>query len=142
VIAVNLLSYFGPPILFILLCMGAARWLGAKQGTLNWMVRSAGRWLTTWSAIGFAMAMLLGTLAWAMNTDDVMNDASLVWPFCIGLMALDGNPSALAIIIVLSITAIQNSVLYLILAALVWGSSNWIPKIWRAREEPPSIFGH
>jgi hypothetical protein len=106
------------------------------------MTQSVGRWLAAWSLIGFATAMLLGILAGAVNTSDVRDHANLVWPFSLGLMALEDNPSVIAILAVFSITALQNAVFYLILATLVWGFWNWIPKIWRAREEPPSIFGH
>ena len=135
------LAYFAPPILFILLCMALLRWAGACRSVLSWMVRSSGRWIVTWSMIGFAVASSLGVVAWVMDTDDVMSKSSLVWPFCITLMALDGHPSTGALLLVVSIAALENAVLYLILAALVWGFWSWIPRIWRTREEPPSVLG-
>jgi hypothetical protein len=106
------------------------------------MIQNTGRWLGAWSLIGFATAMSLGILAWTMKSSDVMDHVTLVCPFCIGLMALQGTPSTAAILIVLSITALENALLYLLLATLVWAFSNWIPRIWRPREEPPSILGH
>jgi TetR/AcrR family transcriptional repressor of nem operon len=37
--------------------------------------------------------MFLAVTAWVMNTDFVYNNASIVWPFCLSLGALDGHPS-------------------------------------------------
>jgi hypothetical protein len=39
----------------------------------------------------FLIAASLAITAWTMNTDFVYNNASLVWPFYLGLGALDGH---------------------------------------------------
>ncbi|MGC2233319.1 MAG: hypothetical protein WBA09_17600 [Candidatus Acidiferrum sp.] len=114
----DLLIYFGRPVLVILACMATVRLAGTMTWRLDWMTRSTGRWLDWWSFVVFAIAAMLGTLAWIMKTGSVLNFADWVWPFSIGLMALDGWPTTGDTIMVLSITATQNGVLYCLLAAI------------------------
>lgn len=115
----DLLIYFGRPILLILVCMILVRFASAKTRRLDWMTRSTGRWIGCWSLVGFAIAAVLGTLAWMMKAHSVLDFADWVWPFSLGLMALDGWPTTWDAIMVLSITTIQNAVLYCLLAAIV-----------------------
>ena len=64
----GLLYYLGPRIIFILSCMVVLCLAGMKSKRLQWITRSAGRWLGWWSLIGFAVAFVLGIVAWIMTT--------------------------------------------------------------------------
>src|SRR5215467_13737159 len=88
--AVGILNYFGPPTLFLLVCMGVVGWIGSKQRRK--FVQRSIKWFATWAVVGFFVASLLAVTAWIRNTDFVYNHASLVWPFCLTLGALNGHP--------------------------------------------------
>ena len=135
------LSYFWPQILLILFCIAGVRLAGLKQRQLGWIARSSRRWLGTWSLIGFAIAAILGVVAWIMNTDYVYGHAEWVWPFCLGLGALQGKPTTLETLMVLTILALENAILYFLLATIVGLAFHLIAKVSKPKTESLSIFG-
>jgi hypothetical protein len=137
----GLLIYLGRPILFILVCMIVVRLIGSKKPRPGRMIEGLTKWLWIWSLIGFATAAFLGVSAWIMNNDFIMSHADWVWPFCIGLMALQGEPTALDILVVLGITAIGNAMLYFGLAAIVGVTFHLLARVRGPRNRSLSIFG-
>jgi hypothetical protein len=63
-----------------------------------------------------------------MNTDFVYNHASLVWPFCLSLAALNGGSSISSILLVLGLMGIINGLYYALIAALTWKIIQSIPQ--------------
>jgi len=116
--AIGFFEYFGIPTFFLLLCMSVVGWVGRKQK--REFVHRRFRWITTWAVIGFFVALLLAVTAWIMNTNFVYNNASLVWPFCLTLGALDGHPPIGVGLLVVSVMGLVNGLYYALLAALSW----------------------
>ena len=77
-------------------------------------------WIGAWSVVGFLIAASLAITAWMMNTDFIYNNASLVWPFCLTLGALDGHPSVGVGLMVIALMGVINAFYYGLLAALTW----------------------
>ncbi|HEV2197600.1 MAG TPA: hypothetical protein VGR55_18585 [Candidatus Acidoferrum sp.] len=75
-----------------------------------------------------------------MNNDFVMSHADWVWPFCIGLMALQGEPKFLDILVVLAITALGNAMLYFALAAIVEIAFHIVARVKEPRNRSLSIL--
>ena len=73
-------------------------WVGSKQKRR--FVQRPVKWATGWGLLGCFIAILLAVVALVMNTDFVYNHASLVWPFCLSLAALNDRPSISGIILV------------------------------------------
>jgi lysylphosphatidylglycerol synthetase-like protein (DUF2156 family) len=116
--AFGFLTYFGVPTIFLLLSMSAVGWLSHKR---NWKLTQRARvWFTTWPSIGFLIVLVLVTAAWIMNTNFVYNNASLVWPFCMTIEALDGHPPILVGLLVLAELCVINGVFYALLATISW----------------------
>jgi hypothetical protein len=112
------IHYFGIPTLFLLLCMVTVGWVTRKQKR-----KFASRplsWIATWAFVGFFVAGVLAITAWVMNTDFVYNNASLVWPFCLGLGALDGHPAILVGLLLVALMGFINCLFYAFLAAISW----------------------
>jgi heme A synthase len=124
--ATNLLSYYGTPTLFILLCMGTVGWVSSKRDDRS--VRKPFKWVTGWGLVGAFVAILLALTASSMNTDFVYNHASLIWPFCLSLAALNDRPPMGAIIWVVSLMGVVNGLYYALLASLTWKIIQAIPK--------------
>ena len=112
--ATGFFYYFGVPSLFLMVCMAVAWWVSRKKK------HKPINWIATWGLIGFFVAVLLAITAWIMNTDFVYNNASLVWPFCLGLGALDGHPSIGVGLLLVALMGLINGLYYALLAALSW----------------------
>jgi len=110
--------YFGIPSLFLMTCMTVLGWVGRKR---KWkLAQKRVSWIGSWAVIGFLIAALLAITAWIMNTDFVYNNASLVWPFCLGLGALDGHPSVGVGSLLVALMGGVNALYYALLAVLTW----------------------
>jgi hypothetical protein len=72
--------------------------------------------------------MFLAITAWAMNTDFVYSHASLVWPFCLSLAALDGHPSVGIGLLLVCLMGVMNGLYYAVMAALAWKITQLLPK--------------
>jgi hypothetical protein len=122
----NLFVYFGIPTLFILLCMVAVGWITSK--VKKRLVQKPLRWATAWGVLGCLIAISLAVAALVMNTDFVYNHASLVWPFCFSLAALNDKPSISAIFLVVGLMGVINGLYYALIAVLTWKIVQAIPK--------------
>ena len=107
--------YFGMPSLFLLLCMGVVGWIRFRKHRIFVPLR---RWIVAWGLTGYFVASLLAITAWGMDTDFVYNNASLVWPFCLTLVALNGHPSMGVGLLVVALMGLINGLYYALLAAL------------------------
>ena len=117
--------YFGLPTFFIMLCMTAAGWASsAKKLTLT---QKLSRWVFTWGALGCLLAIVLAVTAWMMNTDFVYSHASIVWPFCLSLAALDGHPSISVGSLLICMMGAMNGLYYAVLALLTWKIVRLLP---------------
>jgi hypothetical protein len=123
-------TYFGVPTLFIMLCMTAVGWVGS-MGNIRF-IQKLSRWATAWAVLGCLLAISLAVTAEIMNTDFVYNHASLVWPFCLSLAALNGSPPFSASLLVVGIMGIINGLYYALLATLTWKIVRALPKKSRA----------
>jgi hypothetical protein len=114
----KLIYDYGIPTLFLLLCMSVAGWVSRKhKGKLAHQPLA---WITTWTSVGFLVAGILAITAWVMNNNIVKNNAGLLWPFSLGLVALDGHPSILAGLLVVAVMSFVNGLYYALLALLSW----------------------
>lgn len=116
--AIEFIRYFGIPTLFLLLCMSAVGWVSRKQKRK--FPQRPMPWTVTWASVGFFVAGVLAITAWVMNTDFVVNNASLVWPFCLGLVALNGHPAILVGLLLVALMGFINGLYYAFLAAMSW----------------------
>jgi hypothetical protein len=110
--------YFAVPSLFLMTCMTAWGWVSRKR---SWKL--GGRpviWIGSWAVTGFFIATLLASTAWIMNTDFVYNKASLIWPFCLTLGALNGRPSVGVGSLVVALMGVINALYYALLSVLAW----------------------
>ncbi len=108
--------HFGAPTLFISLCMGVVAWISCKRQK-EFPRRLT--WVTGWAFTGFSIAASLAIAAWMMNTDFVASHASLVWPFCLSLVALNGKPLIATGLLLVGLMGVQNGLYYALLAALM-----------------------
>jgi hypothetical protein len=111
-------AYLGLPSLFIMLCMTAV-------GSLSFManrafVRKLFKWVTGWGALGCFLAISLALAAWVMNTDFVYSHASIVWPFRLSLIVLDGHPSVAIGLLLIGLMGVMNGLYYALMAVLTW----------------------
>jgi hypothetical protein len=118
--------YFGLPTLFIMLCMTAA--VRVSSITNEKLVQKLFKWVAGWGALGCFLAMFLAVTAWVMNTDFVYSHASIVWPFCLSLVALDGHPSLGVGLLLVCLMGVMNGLYYALMAALTWRIVRWFPK--------------
>jgi len=118
--------YFGMPTLFIMLSMTAVGWVNSAQNRK--FVQKLFIWVTGWSLFGCSVAILLAVTAGIMNTDFVASHASLVWPFCLSLGALNDSPTFGASLLVVGIMGLVNGLYYALLAALTWKIIAALPK--------------
>lgn len=118
--------YFGLPTLFIMLCMTAVGWVCSiyKQQ----FVQKPFKWVTGWGALGCFLAISLAVTAWVMNTDFVYSRASIIWPFCLSLAALDGHPSVGVGLLLVCLMGVMNGLYYLLMAALTWKIIQLLPR--------------
>jgi hypothetical protein len=116
--ATSFFQYFGIPSLFLMTCMTVLGWVSRKR---NWKLGDQRAvWVGSWAVIGFFIAASLATTSWIMNTDFVYNNASLVWPFCLGLEALNGHPQTSVVLLLVAIWGVINALYYALLAMLGW----------------------
>jgi hypothetical protein len=120
------LIYFGPPTLFIMLCMTVVGWFSSI--TNRKFIQKLFKWVTRWGALGCFLAMFLAVTAWVMNTDFVYSHASIVWPFCLSLGALDGHPSLGVGLLLVCLMGVMNGVYYALMAALTWKIIHLLPE--------------
>ena len=85
------------------------------------------RWVYTWSTFGCILAVVLAVTAWIMNTDFVYSHASIVWPFCLSLAALDGHPSIAVGSLLVCMMGAMNGLYYAVLAFLTWKVVRLLP---------------
>ncbi|HWX54940.1 MAG TPA: hypothetical protein VN176_10165 [Verrucomicrobiae bacterium] len=123
---ISLLVYFAVPTLFIMLCMAAVGWVSLKTNRKFFL--KPFQWVLGWGALGCFLAISLAVTALIMNTDYVYNHASLVWPFCLSLAALDGDPSIGTSLVLVFIMGAINGVYYACMAALIWTIIQLLPK--------------
>jgi hypothetical protein len=117
--------YLGVPTLFIMLCMTA---VGCVSFTANRkFVRKLFKWVTGWGALGYLLAISLAIAAWVMNTDFVYRHASMVWPFRLSLIVLDGRPSVGAGLLLICLMGVMNGLYYALMAALTWKIIQLLP---------------
>lgn len=116
--AMGFFFYFGVPSLFLMACMTVAGWVGRKKEQK--LGQKLANWTGSWAMIGFLTAASLAITAWIMNTDFVYSNASLVWPFCLGLGALDGHPSIGVGLLLVALMGVINALYYAFLAVLTW----------------------
>jgi len=121
--------YFGLPTLFITLCMTAVGWVSSI--TNRNFVQKLFKWVTGWGALGCFLAISLAVTAWVMNTDFVYSHASIVWPFCLSLAALDGHPSVGVGLLIVCLMGVMNGLYYALVAALSWKIIRVLPKASR-----------
>lgn len=119
------LIYFGLPTLFIMFCMIVTGWASSAKNLK--FVRKLSRWATLWGGVGFILAMALAITAWAMNTDFIYGHASIVWPFCLSLAALDGHPSGGVGSLLVCMMGAMNGLYYAALALLTWKIVQLLP---------------
>jgi uncharacterized membrane protein len=115
--AATFFTYFGIPTLFILLCMGFVGWIRSKLTKKDFAAKPL-KWVGAWCLVGCVIAILLAIIAGIMNTDFVYNHASLVWPFCLSLGALDGHPSLGVGALVVGFMGLMNGLYYTLLAGV------------------------
>ena len=113
-----LFIYFGLPTLFIMLCMTAVGWVSSI--THMKILQKLFRWAGGWGALGCFLAISLAVTAWVMNTDFIYNRASIVWPFCLSLAALNGHPSVEVGLLLVCLMGVMNGLYYALIAALTW----------------------
>src|SRR5258708_14790872 len=118
--------YFGSPTLFIMLCMTAVGWVSSTKNKKS--AQKLFKWVTGWGVLGCFLAILLAVTAWVMNTDFVYSHASLIWPFCISLAALDGHPPVGVGLLLVCMMGVMNGLYYALLAALTWKIIQLLPK--------------
>ena len=118
--------YFGMPTLFIMLCMTALGWVSSVKERK--FVQKQSKWVTGWAVSGCLLAILLAVIAWGMNTDFVYSHASLVWPFCLSLAALDGHPAIGFGLLLVCMMGVMNGLYYAFIAALTWRMIQLLPK--------------
>ena len=126
----TLLIHFGAPTLFISLSMGVAAWISCKRQK-EFPRRLT--WVTGWALTGLSIAASLAIAAWMMNTDFVASHASLVWPFCLGLVALNGKPLIGTGLLLVGLMGVQNGLYYALLAALTWVI---LRALWVRQDDP------
>jgi hypothetical protein len=114
----RLIYYFGTPTLFLLLCISAVGWVSHKRKRKS--VQRPLPWIATWASVGFCIASILAIAAWFMNTNFIRNNAGLLWPFSLGLVALDGHPSILVGLLLVTLMGFINGLYYAFLAAMSW----------------------
>jgi hypothetical protein len=117
--------YLGVPTLFIMLCMTAVGWVSFIANRK--FVRKLFKWITGWGALGCFLAIFLAIAAWVMNTDFVYRHASMVWPFRISLIVLDGRPSVGAGLLLICLMGVMNGLYYALMAALTWKVIQLLP---------------
>jgi hypothetical protein len=125
----RLIYDYGIPTLFLLLCISVAGWVSGKEKRN--LVQRPLAWIALWTSAGFLVASILAITAWVMNTNIVKNNAGLLWPFNLGLVALDGHPSILAGLLVIAVMSFVNGLYYALLAAISW------ILLWALRRELP-----
>jgi hypothetical protein len=118
--------YFGLPTVFLMLCMTAVGWVSSV--TKRKFVQKLFKWATRWGALGCFVAMSLAVTSWVMNTDFVYSHASIVWPFCLSLVALDGHPSVRVGLLLVCLMGIMNGLYYALIAACTWKIIQLLPK--------------
>jgi hypothetical protein len=111
-------GYLGLPTLVIMLCMSAVGWVSFSGNRK--FVRRLFKWVTGWGALGCLLAISLAIAAWVMNTDFVYRHASMVWPFRLSLIVLDGHPSVGAGLLLVCLMGVMNGLYYALMAALTW----------------------
>jgi hypothetical protein len=119
-------AYLGLPSLFIMLCMTAVGCLGFIANSA--FVRKLFKWVTGWGALGCFLAISLALAAWVMNTDFVYSHASMVWPFRLSLIVLDGHPSVGIGLLLIGLMGVVNGLYYAFMAALTWKIIQLLPK--------------
>ena len=86
------------------------------------------KWVTGWGLSGCFLAILLAVTAWWMNTDFVYSHATLVWPFCLSLAALDGHPPIGVGLLLVCMMGVMNGLYYALMAGLTWKIIQLLPK--------------
>lgn len=119
------LIYFGLPSLFIMLFMILAGWACSAKSLK--FVRKLSSWAIVWGSVGCIVAIVLAITAWAMNTDFIYSHASIVWPFCLSLAALDGHPSVGVGSVLVCMMGAMNGLYYAVLALLTWKIVRLLP---------------
>ena len=76
------------------------------------------------------MVISLAIAAWVMNTDFVYRHASMVWPFRLSLIVLDGHPSVGAGLLLVCLMGVMNGLYYALMAALTWKIIQLLPNKW------------
>src|SRR5579885_1995935 len=110
------LSNFGPPLVLILAAITTVRLFVLWASGRTRLAVSPRRWLIGWGAVGFAVSAVLGLIAWRMDNDFVVSHFYWIWPFCLGLAALNGHPPTITVLLLLFILAIVNGLFYLLAA--------------------------
>jgi hypothetical protein len=123
----HLFIYFALPTFFIMLCMTVVGWVSSAMKRR--IVQKLFRWVSGWSVVGCFLAILLACTAWVMNTDFVYSHASIVWPFCLSLAALDGHPSIGVGVLLVCMMGVMNGLYYALMAALTWKIVRILPII-------------
>ena len=109
-----------------MLCMTAVGWVSSI--TNRKFVQKLFKWVAGCSTLGCFLAISLAITAWVMNTDFVYSHASIVWPFCLSLAALDGHPPVAVAILLVCLMGVMNGLYYALLAALTWKIIQLLPK--------------
>jgi hypothetical protein len=108
-----------------MLCMIVIGWVSfAAYGKF---VRKLFKRVTGWGALGCFLAISLAIAAWMMNTDFVCRHASIVWPFRLSLIVLDGHPSIGVGLLLICLMGIMNGLYYALMAALTWKIIELLP---------------
>jgi hypothetical protein len=137
----DIFQYFGPPILFIFCCMAAVHLLSKRKLPGSNIVKTAKGWLLLWAVVGLGVPLLVIITGYITKGRQLLRiDERFVWPFSLGLMALDGNTEVATTLMVIAILAVQNAVLYLLLAAVVRAIFVWIPNWMKGARTPPRTF--
>ena len=118
-------GYLGLPTLVIMHCMTAVGW--ATFTANRKFVRKSLKWVTGWGALGCFLAISLAIAAWMMNTDFVYRHVSMVWPFRMSLIVLDGHPSVGAGLLLVCLMGVMNGLYYALMAALTWKLIQLLP---------------
>ena len=118
-------GYLGLPTLFIMLCMTTVGWISFIANRK--FVRRLFKWVTGWGALGCFLAISLAIAAWVMNTDFVYRHASMVWPFRLSLIVLDGHPSVGAGLLLVCLMGVMNGLYYALMAVLSWKIVQLLP---------------
>ena len=136
----DVLLYLGRPISFILCFMAVVHLLAPKLRQLSWMTPTSRRWLATWSALGFAIAVVLAVVALIMNNDYVSSHAQWIWPGCLGLVAFDGKPTHPMLLLLFALAGLQNAIVYFLLAGIVAIAFHVVGRARRKHTESPSVL--